>query len=127
MAGNKDYRSYLNKYGDSKFCNYKIDSHLKDKGIYCYIVDEQIMYIGRCRKNFNLRINCDYGNITAYNSLIGGQATNCHINSIINEVSKEKTVSVGIFSMIDKSNEEIVDTEKLILKTYSFPWNIQTS
>ena len=121
--GNSDYKLYLNKYGDRRYCIYKIDQFLNDKGIYCYVVDNKIMYLGRSRKTFKERFN-EYGKITAYNCLIDGQATNCHINSIINSIDN---VFVGIYKMTNKSDEEIKEMEKRILKHKTFEWNIQKS
>lgn len=120
---NSDYKLYLNKYGDAKFCLYKIDQFYADKGIYCYVVDNKIKYIGRSRKTFKERFN-EYGKITAYNCLIDGQATNCHINSIINSLD---SVFVGVYKMTNKSDEDIKEMEKKILKHESFEWNIQKS
>jgi hypothetical protein len=120
---NSDYKLYLNKYGDRRYCIYKIDQFLNDKGIYCYVVDNKIMYLGRSRKTFKQRFN-EYGKITAYNCLIDGQATNCHINSIINSIDN---VFVGIYKMTNKSDEEIKEIEKRILKHKTFEWNIQKS
>jgi KaiC/GvpD/RAD55 family RecA-like ATPase len=120
---NSDYKLYLNKYGDRRYCIYKIDQFLNDKGIYCYVVDNKIKYLGRSRKTFKERFN-EYGKITAYNCLIDGQATNCHINSIINSI---ENVFVGIYKMTNKSDEEIKEMEKRILKHKTFEWNIQKS
>jgi hypothetical protein len=120
---NSDYKLYLNKYGDRRYCIYKIDLFLNDKGIYCYVVDNKIKYLGRSRKTFKERFN-EYGKITAYNCLIDGQATNCHINSIINSIDN---VFVGIYKMTNKSDEEIKEMEKRILKHKTFEWNIQKS
>ena len=120
---NSDYKVYLNKYGDRRYCIYKIDQFLNDKGIYCYVVDNKIKYLGRSRKTFKERFN-EYGKITAYNCLIDGQATNCHINSIINSIDN---VFVGIYKMTNKSDEEIKEMEKRILKHKTFEWNIQKS
>lgn len=118
---NPDYKFYLNKYGDEKYCYFRIDKFLNDKGIYCYIVDNEIKYVGRCKKTFKERFN-EYGKITPYNCLIDGQATNCNINSKINNLD---SVMVGIFSMTNNSDEDIIKMEKNILLENRFEWNIQ--
>jgi L-rhamnose mutarotase len=118
-----DYKLYLNKYGDEKYCFFKLDFFQNEKGIYCYIVDDSIKYIGRSRKNFKERIN-EYGKITPYNCLVDGQATNCNINSKINSI---KEVYIGIFTMINKSNIEIEDLERTILHNINLEWNIKKS
>lgn len=123
-ADDINYRSFLNKYGDSIFCEFKISNNLKDKGIYCFIVDNQIKYIGRCTDNLKKRINQGYGKIHPENCFIDGQATNCHINALINSAAE---VSFGIYTMNDKTTDQIKDLEKLILKSATFEWNIQKS
>jgi len=123
-ADDKNYLCFLNKYGDNKFCQFKIADNLSDKGIYCYIVDDKIKYIGRCTDNFKKRINQGYGKIHPKNCFIDGQATNCHLNSLINS---NKNVQFGIYIMTDKTIDEIKELEKLILTCNRFEWNIQTS
>lgn len=121
---NPDYNHFLNKYGDGKFCEYSITKFQKDKGIYCYIVDEQIVYIGRSKKTFSERFK-DYGKITPYNCLIDGQATNCNINSKVNQLN---ILKVGFYLMNDSSDKEIEQFEKKIInslkKTHKL-WNVQ--
>lgn len=119
-----NYLCFLNKYGDNKFCEFKIDNNLKDKGIYCFIKDDKIKYIGRCTDNFMKRINYGYGKIQPKNCFKDGQATNCHLNSIINNTPD---VKLGIHVMNDKSKNEIKELEKLILTCNRFEWNIQNS
>jgi len=119
-----NYLCFLNKYGDKRYCKFKIDTHLKDKGIYCYIKDDKIKYIGRCTDNFKKRINQGYGKIHPKNCFIDGQATNCNLNSIINSA---ENVKFGVYIMTDKSTDEIKELEKQILTCNRFEWNIQTS
>ena len=118
------YLRFLNKYGDKKYCKFEIDTHLTDKGIYCFIKDDKIKYIGRCINNFKKRINNGYGQISPKNCFKDGQATNCHLNSIINSADN---VQFGVYLMTDKSTVEIKKLEKQILTCYRFEWNIQTS
>jgi hypothetical protein len=95
---------------------------LSDKGIYCFIKDKKIKYIGRCTDNFKKRINQGYGKIHPKNCFIDGQATNCHLNSLINAA---QNVEFGIYIMSDKSQNEINEMEKLILTCNRYDWNIQ--
>lgn len=110
---NLDYLSYLNGYGDKRFCDFKLVSTMSNsKGLYCYIVDQKIQYIGRSKKTFGERIK-EYGKITPYNCLIDGQNTNCKINSIINDNSY---VKIGLFEMNNSSDSEIEKLEKDLIK-----------
>lgn len=123
-VNDNNYLCFLNKYGDNKFCEFKIQDNLFDKGIYCYINDGKIKYIGRCTDNFKKRINQGYGKIYPKNWFIDGQATNCHLNSIINA---SDNVEFGIYKMTNKTKDEIKELEKLLLTCNRFEWNIQTS
>lgn len=124
---NPDYLEYLNGYGDKLYCEFKLDTTLsKSKGLYCYIIDEKIQYIGRSKKTFGERIK-EYGKITPYNCLIDGQNTNCKINSKINEISK---VNIGLLEMNDSTDREIEELEKKIIRHLNFDlgldlWNSQ--
>jgi hypothetical protein len=125
-TNDSNYKCFLNKYGDNNFCEFSIGDNLNDKGIYCYIKDDKIKYVGRCTDNFKKRINQGYGKIHPKNCFIDGQATNCHLNSLINSEDKDN-VRFGIYKMTDKSTEEIKELEKLILTCNRYEWNIQTS
>ena len=123
-AKDNNYLCFLNKYGDNKFCEFKIADNLYDKGIYCYIKDGKIKYVGRCTDNFKKRINQGYGKIHPKNCFIDGQSTNCHLNSLINSADN---VKFGVYVMTDKTTDEIKEMEKLILTCNRYDWNIQTS
>ena len=123
-ASDNNYLCFLNKYGNSNYCKFKIDTHLEDKGIYCFIDKDTIKYVGRCITSFKERINQGYGTIHPKNCFIDGQPANCHVNSIINV---KDDVKFGVFTMNDKSAAEIKELEKQILICNRFEWNIQTS
>ena len=111
---NQDYKLYLNKYGDLKYCEFKLTEYITDKGLYCYVVNNKIQYIGRSKKTFKERIN-EYGKITPYNCLIDGQATNCKVNAIINSLNTE-SVLIGFYVMNSSTDSEISSLEKKIIK-----------
>lgn len=129
INNNNDYKLYLNKFGDKHYCDFKLDSNLlQSKGIYCFIVNERIIYIGRSKKTFEERIN-EYGKITPYNCLIDGQNTNCKINSKINDL---QNVNIGLYQMNNCSNNEIEKIEKKIIKYLKINlgyelWNTQVN
>lgn len=119
-TNNDDYRLYLNKYGDKKFCNYHINEFGNSKGIYCYIVDDEIVYVGRSKMTFNKRFR-DYGKITPYKCLNDGQSTNCKINSMVNNIEHFK---VGFYLMDSFSDKEIEVLEKEIINTLKVTHNL---
>lgn len=121
-SNNTDYLHFLNRYGDNNFCHFAISQFLFDKGIYCFKVGDMVKYVGRCTDSFKKRINQGYGKISPKNCFIDGQATNCHVNSLINQ---SNGIQLGICVMNDYSNEEIKKLEKSILANIQLEWNIQ--
>lgn len=121
-SNDSHYLCFLNRYGDGKFCKFEINENLKDRGIYCFMVDNQIRYVGRCTDNFNKRINHGYGKIHPKNCFIDGQATNCRINTLINST---ENVNFGIHLMNEQSTDEIKELEKKILTCNRYEWNIK--
>jgi hypothetical protein len=122
QTNDNNYLCFLNKYGDNKFCEFKINDNLTDKGIYYYAVNNEIKYVGRCTENLKKRINQGYGKIHPKNCFIDGQATNCHLNSLINSAVN---VEFGLYIMTEKTKDEIKEMEKLILSCNRYEWNIQ--
>lgn len=117
------YLKFLNNYGDLSFCKFVIDKSLSDNGIYAWVLDNEIKYVGRCTDNFRNRINQGYGNISPKNCFKDGQATNCHLNSEINKVSDR--IQLYFHKMTGSSIKDIKLLEKNILKENNYEWNIQ--
>ena len=121
-SGDDKYGKFLNINGDKRYCNFILtDVDLSKKGLYVYVINNEIKYLGRCLTNFKDRIISNYGRITATNCYKDGQSTNCHINSIINNTSVN--VFVGFYPMTDE--ELIISLERDILIANNFGWNIQ--
>lgn len=80
----------LNKYGKGPFCKFKIPRDIELAGIYALNANDKVKYIGECEA-LSSRFNMGYGNISPRNCFIGGQETNCRINSIILESLKKGT------------------------------------
>jgi len=119
----------LHKYGKGPFCRFRIvgNDYQEKKGLYIYLVDDEVRYIGRCLNDFSKRINCGYGNISPRNCYKGGQATNCHINYLVNQsISKGQTVRIGLYDLTD--SDEIKFHESRIIReglgTGSLSWNL---
>ena len=117
----------LNTYGKGPFCKFRIHDHLKEKGLYCFVVDKKLKYIGQTTSTFGQRINAGYGNISPYNCYVGGQRTNCHVNSCINDaLISNKEVLVGFCAM--KDNDKIKKLEKELIRANDLVckgWNLQ--
>jgi len=117
----ENYKKFLNKYGDVEYSTFKIKNieFTSKRGIYLYMVDDEIKYIGRCLDNFGNRINQGYGKIHPKNCFKDGQATNCRLNSLITKY--KDNISLWVYVLDDDC--KIKDLEdKLILK-HNPVWN----
>lgn len=117
------YQRFLNIYGDAEYSEFWLEDQdvLSKKGLYLYEVEEMLVYLGRCKDSFKRRINNGYGKIHPKNCFIDGQATNCHINSLITGVREH--VRLYVCSLDD--NIEIDAAERNLIQKYQPPWNIQ--
>lgn len=117
------YKRFLNKYGDLEYSTFKIadSAFLNRTGVYTYFLEDELKYIGRCKDSMRGRINQGYGTIHPKNCYIDGQATNCHLNSMITPV--RKNISLWLHSI--DTIPEIERIEKLLIREFSPPWNIQ--
>lgn len=118
------YKKFLNPYGDFLFCRFRMQDNdlLKCKGLYMYKINNEIKYIGRVKGDydFNRRINWGYANISPKNCYIDGQATNCHINALINKILGQ----IDFYVMPLEDDEQICDVERKLIKQHQPEWNI---
>jgi hypothetical protein len=128
-SGDNRYTCVLNKYGDLTFSTFKIEEGFSRgfKGLYAYTMDEELKYIGRCRDDFLKRVNNGYGKIDPYNCYRNGQATNCHINSLITDKIKSGTVNLYVHKC---SDDDVIVREEIRLinhlkKLNSEIWNLK--
>lgn len=115
------YLEFLNKYGDKFYSTFFItdERYLNKKGLYLFTFENIVYYIGRCRETFGKRINQGYGKIAPKNCYRDGQATNCHINSLITE-NPDK---VRFYVHIMENNHDIIEAEKYLIAIYKPIWN----
>ena len=120
--GDSFYLEFLNQHGDKKFCVFSINDkeYLDKKGLYAYLIQNEIKYIGRCRDSFKKRINQGYGKINPKNCFIDGQVTNCYLNSLINANRND----VRLYMCVLEDDKEIENIERELIKTYKPDWNI---
>ena len=115
---NKDGKR-LHYYGSGSFCKFKIAA-VNQPGVYIWVVDNQVIYIGETA-NLTKRFNTGYGNITGVNCYEGGQTTNCKMNKVVLNLSKEeKNVKLYFFKTV---NHKEVELE--LLRNISTKYNIK--
>ncbi|EGD46137.1 hypothetical protein Cpap_0431 [Ruminiclostridium papyrosolvens DSM 2782] len=109
----------LHKYGNGPFCKFKIpDCWLGRQGVYAILIDDNMVYIGEC-EDLLVRYNSGYGNISPRNCYIGGQSTNCKINSnILQEIKNGKVIKLFFYE-----TSEMFAVEDDIISRLHPAWN----
>lgn len=108
----------LNKYGTGPFCKFKVLRGIAKSGVYAFVVDERVQYIGEC-ENLSNRFNMGYGNISPRNCFTGGQETNCRINSLVFASVAEGLEITLWFHETDNYKE----VERVLRKQEKLAWN----
>jgi hypothetical protein len=123
LKGDGFYRKFLNAYGDETYLCFRLENSdvRRARGICCYVIDGEIMYLSRCRDSMAKRIDQGYGKIHPKNCYIDGQATNCHLNS---RLTMQASIVELWFCPLDSSSE-IENVERDLVRAYNPTWNIQ--
>jgi len=72
----------LHAWGSGPFCRFQIPPQVPESGVYAIVVDGEIRYVGET-ENLTTRFNAGYCSISPRACFVGGQSTNCHVNSLI--------------------------------------------
>lgn len=122
-AGDPFYLEFLNPCGDFTYIRFKIKNPewLGKKGVYVYVLDGRLMYVGRCRDSFEKRINQGYGRIHPKNCFLDGQSTNCRLNNLM--AKHRDKILLYVYPMED--GVSIKAMEDRLIATYNPPWNLQ--
>lgn len=122
LQGNLLYKRFLNAYGDETYSIFRLaDTSFKQaKGVYAYIVDGMVMYVGRCRDSMSKRIDNGYGKIHPKNCFLDGQATNCHLNAKITKIGN--AVELWLCPLNTSQSIEVAELE--LIRAYRPSWNI---
>lgn len=115
------YLKFLNKNGNDTFCRFGLTDNtvFQKRGLYLYEYNGNIMYIGRCRDNYYMRFNINYGCIQPINCYKEGQSTNTHMNSLMNKYGDNIAIYLCPLTNID----EIIDAEAVLIDRLQPPWN----
>jgi len=108
----------LNRYGSGPFCRFHIPKAITREGVYVIARGDQAMYVGLC-DNLSSRFNVGYGNISPKNCYVGGQSTNCKINTkILQETLNSTALQLWFLQNADKEN-----MEREMIQHLRPPWN----
>lgn len=108
----------LNRYGMGPFCKFTIPTRILASGVYAITSGEDLKYIGECQ-NLSDRYNMGYGNISPRNCFVGGQETNCRVNSLVlNEAGTGASLSLWFLETDDYKR-----IEQELRSSRRPPWN----
>lgn len=120
MNGDKFYLRFLNPYGDNTYCDFAVTERSKSKGLYCFVVGNQLRYIGRSHDPFEKRFNQGYGHLSPKNCYRDGQATNCHLNSLI----AQHWAQIACYVCPLENDDDIDALERALIRELQPEWNI---
>jgi hypothetical protein len=108
----------IHKFGMGPFCKFRIPANLNLAGVYAIKVEDSIKYVGEC-ESLSWRFNTGYGNISPRNCFVGGQSTNCKINSyILKEKQKGRNIHLYFIDTDDRFS-----LERELIDQYKPEWN----
>ena len=116
----QDTHKLIADYGEREYCLFKLDLP-KCSGVYVWMFpeDDNPKYIGRA-KNFNTRFSSSgYGRISPRNCYVGGQSTNCTMNSTVLEEARKG----NIFRLYFLKTADFCAVEKKLIKEYQPEYN----
>lgn len=104
----------MQKIKELEFCHFRLNKDIKDSGVYMWVINDKIRYIGSA-KNLDERFNNGYGIISPRNIFYGGQSTNCKMNRV---VVKNQNKKIEIYFYKAKNYIEAKDIEKIMLQSF---------
>ena len=111
----------LNPHGAGPFCRFSIGKGLRSAGVYLLTVNDVTLYVGKCENLEKRWGGMGYGGISPKNCYVGGQSTNCKINSRILQLALEgHSVTLWFHPTADTSS-----VERLLIHSIRPPWNTQ--
>lgn len=114
----KKKSSTLHEHGNGSFCDFAFDKAKKEAGVYLWVCDGEILYIGET-KNMRKRFSSEYGHISPRKCYRGGQSTNCKMNNVALEHAKQGK-NIAIYFLATDKHKQI---EKELLTQIKTPYN----
>jgi hypothetical protein len=90
------------------------------KGLYVFVVEQEVRFIGSCSSQFQKRISLEHGKILPKNCYLEGMATDCHLNARIAQEHAE----IKFYLLPLENDEEISQLERQLIADYAPAWNI---
>lgn len=99
------------------FCSFKLNTQMNDSGVYIWILDEEIIYIGETKK-LKTRFNSGYGKISRRNIFKGGQSTNCKMNRVVLKNTKPDHYIKIYFLASDEYERKQLEMQLLVQEKF---------
>ena len=101
----------LNPHGTGPFCRLTVKGLPADPGVYALTLDRAVAYVGRAQNLAERWGSRGYAAISPRNCYVGGQSTNCKINSLILSVV-EKNAQIELWfhetSDVQRCEDELI-------------------
>lgn len=110
----------LHAWGSGPFCRFQITPQAPESGVYAIVVDGEVKYVGET-ENLTMRFNAGYGSISPRACYVGGQSTNCHVNSLI--VTEAVRGGGGQIELWFTPTADRKRLEAELLRAVRPPWN----
>lgn len=116
--------SKLNRYGRGPFCKFRMAKGVKSAGLYVLTVGSTPKYVGECVDADKRWRSNGYGGISPRNPFVGGQPTNCRINSAILTARKSNSQVELWFRPVHSEKQIRVDIETSLIELLDPTWNV---
>lgn len=112
----------LNTHGKGPFCRLTLQITLPDgPGVYVITVDDSVVYIGECENLRRMFGSVGFGVIQPSSCFVGGQSTNCKVNSRILESTLKNAIPVLWFLSEGTINRKLV--KENLVSNFRPAWN----
>ena len=111
--------SALNPHGKWPFCRLRVPGLPTSSGVYAVTSADEIRYVGIAENLAQRWGLTQYGSISPKNCSIGGQSTNCKVNSaVLRELALGKQLKLYFLPCDDRRA-----VERQLIDALSPPWN----
>ena len=111
----------LNRYGKGPFCRFKVKGLPPTAGVYALTVNRTVVYVGKTQHLAQRWGPRGYSTISPRNCYVGGQSTNCKVNTrILLSTRQGQQIDLWIYEIHDAGPVEAV-----LIREPKPPWNDQ--
>jgi len=111
----------LNPHGDGPFCRFQLPALSASSGVYAIVIGEDVVYIGECQNLSERYGPRGYGVIHPRNCFVGGQSTNCKVNSRVLSAIKDGFTPTLCF--VPETEAHRKDVERDLVAKLQPQWN----